>query len=225
ELDRVTEASCMGDGEPGFLETKYQRIPKGSDLQSLLQEAEDLLVAEIPKTIRAAKVQEPVYALLLQFTGVATDLGGFAPPLFLPTEGLRQRLLVEHPKDREYLWAVPEWENDTGAVRLTCNNPTLDEKLHLVFQLTIVQASPTKYGPVRKMFQRVCARLNTLDWMGILETMDDFVVFPFDPHGELDPKVDLKASLPPAKLQLLRDRGHLGQKAAKGGRRRRGRAE
>ena len=51
---------------------------------------------------------------------------------------------------------------------------------------------------------------------GILKTTDDFVVLPFDPHGELDPEVDLKASLPPAKLQLLMDRGHLGRKAAKG---------
>jgi hypothetical protein len=225
ELERVTEASCMGDGELRFLEMKYQRIPKGSDLQSLLQEAEDLLVAEIPKTIRAAKVQESVYGLFLQFTGVDTDPGGYAPPLFLPTEGLRQRLLEEHPKDREYLWAVPEWQEDAGVVTLACKNPTLDEKLHLVFQLTIVRASRTNYGPVRKMFQRVCARLNALDWRAILKTTDDFVVFPFDPHGEFDPEVDLRASLPPAKLQLLMDRGHLWRKAAKGVRRQRGGAE
>jgi len=171
-----------------------------------------MLVAEVPKTIRAAKVRETVYALLLQFTGVDTDPGGFAPPLVLPTEGLRQRLLQEHSKDAAYyLWAVAEWQTDPGAVTIACSNPTLDEKLHLIFQVTIVQPSPSNYGPVRKMFQRVCARLNALDWHGIVQTTDDFVVFPFDPHGEMDQNADLKASVSVDKLRLLMDRGRLGR--------------
>jgi hypothetical protein len=61
------------------------------------------------------------------------------------------------------------------------------------------------------MFQRVCVRLNALDWAGILNTTDDFIVIPFDSHCELDPNVDLKASVPRAKLQLLTDRGYLSQ--------------
>jgi hypothetical protein len=211
ELERVTEQTDLGPGVPPMIELKYQRIPKGMDLKSLLQEAEDLLVAEIPRTIRAAKPKETVYGLLIQFTGVDTDLDGFAPPMFLPPDSLRRRLLAEHPKDPWYLWAVPEWENDPGVVRLNCKNAALDEKLHLIFQLTIVQASPTNYGPVRKMFQRVCARLNALDWKGILKTTDDFVVAPFDPHGEMDLKADLKACVPAEKLRLLVDRGYVGR--------------
>jgi hypothetical protein len=210
ELERMTEEEDWGDGDPPRVEVKYQRVPRGVTLTSLLKEAEDLLVAEIPRTIRAAKVREPVYALLLQFTGVDTDPDGFAPPLFLPTETLRQRLLAEHPKDAAwYLWAVPEWDRDPGVVTLACENAALDEKLHLIFQMTVVQSSPTNYRPVRAMFQRVCARLNARNWKGILRTTDDFIVIPFDPHEELDLKTDLKASVPEEKLQLLRQRGRI----------------
>jgi hypothetical protein len=177
-------------------------------LDTLLRQAEDILAAEIPRAVRAAKVREVVYALLVQFTGVDTDPGGFAPPLFLPTEALRRRLLAEHPRDTTwYPWAVPEWENDPGAVRVTCENPALDEKLHLVFQLTVVPGK--SYGPVRKMFQRVCARLNARSWKGILKTTDDFIGLPFDPHDELDRREDLKACVPAEKLRLLMDRGYI----------------
>jgi hypothetical protein len=207
ELERVTEETDLGDGDPPRPEVKYQRVPKGVTLSLLLQQAEDMLVAEIPKTIRAAKVRETVYVLLLQFTGVDTDPCGFAPPLFLAAEGLRRRLREE--RRNTDLWAVPESEGDPSVVRLACKNPALDEKLRLIFQLTVVQASPTNYGPVRIMFQRVCARLNALDWKGIISTTDDFVVFPFDTHGELDSATDLKACVPVEKLRILMDRGHI----------------
>ncbi|HEY7315557.1 MAG TPA: hypothetical protein VH643_39880 [Gemmataceae bacterium] len=212
ELERVTEERTFADGDRLPIEVKYQRIPKGADLKSLLQEAEDMLVAEIPKTIRAAKARQTVYGLLVQFTGVDTDPDGFAPPLFLPTEDLRRRLLEQHPRDATwYLWAVAEWDNDPDVVALACKNSTLDEKLHLIFQLTITQPSRTNYGPVRKMFQRVCARLNALDWKGVLKTTDDFIVVPFDTHGEMDLSADLKASVPAEKLRLLIDRGRIGR--------------
>jgi hypothetical protein len=212
ELERVTAETDLGDGDPPLVEVKYQRIPKGADLKSLLQQAEDMLVAEIPKAIKAAKVRETVYGLLIQFTGFDTDPTGFAPPMFLGTEGLRERTLARHPKDFAWRhWAVPEWESDPGCVRVACKNAVLDEKLHLIFQLTVVQASPTNYGPVRKMFQRVCARLNTLTWNGILKTTDDFVVIPFDTHGELDMKADMKACVPAEKLKLLMERGLIGR--------------
>jgi hypothetical protein len=208
ELERVTEQTDLGAGEPPWVEVKYQRVPKGMSLDMLLQQAEDLLVAEIPRAVRAAKVREVVYGVLVQFTGVDTDLDGFAPPLFLPSEALRRRLLAEHPRDSTwYPWAVPEWENDPGAVRVTCRNPTLDEKLHLIFQLTVVQGG--SYGPVRTMFQRVCARLNDRSWKGILKTTGDFIVIPFDPHDELDRLVDLRACVPVAKLRLLMERGYI----------------
>jgi hypothetical protein len=210
ELERVTETRDLGDGEP-LVEVHYQRVPKGADLKSLLQEAEDMLVADIPRTVKAAKGRQTVYGLLVQYTGVDTDPGGFAPPLFLPSEGLRERLLREHPKDPNYLWAAAEWESDPGAVRLACQNTGLDEKLHLIFQLTVVQPSPPNYGPVRKMFQRVCARLNALTWKGLLKTTDDFIVVPFDPHGEIDWNADLKACVPVEKLRVLMERGHVGK--------------
>jgi hypothetical protein len=211
ELDRVTAERDVA-GEHLLSEVKYQRVPKGVSLESLLQEAEDMLVAEIPRTIRAAKVKLTVYGLLVQFTGVDTDLDGYAPPLFLPTEKLRRRVLEQCPREAaSYLWAAVEWESDPDVVLLHCKNAALDEKLHLIFQLTITRPARTNYGPVRKMFQRVCARLSALDWQGTLKTTDDFIVVPFDTHGEMDLNADLKASVPAEKLRLLIDRGRLGR--------------
>jgi hypothetical protein len=206
-LQSMTSSRDMGENEPPWVEVKYQRMPKGATLASLLREAEDMLVVEIPRAIRAAKVREPVYAVLVQFTGVDTDMDGFAPPLFMPRESLRRRLAAEHPNDPEYLWMVPEWEQDPEVARVWCKNPALDEKLHFIFQLTITQPSLPKYGPVRKMFQRACARLNALDWKGILKPTDDFIVVPFDTHSEFDANADRKASVPAAKLRLLMERG------------------
>lgn len=203
ELERVTEESGSS------IEVKYQRVPKGSDLKSLLQDAEDMLVVEIPKRIKAARVRDTIYGLFLQYTGVDTDPGGFVPPMFLASEGLRQRVLQEKPSDDLFLWMLPELEMKPGVVALNWKHPKIDEKLHLVFQLTVVQPSPTNYGPVRKMFQRVCSRLNALDWNGVLKTTDDFVVIPFDTHGEMDLKEDFKASIPAEKLQLLMKRGRI----------------
>jgi hypothetical protein len=209
-LERVTATRELDEGRPPWVEVKYQRVAPGADLKSLLRDAEELLVADIPKTLRRAKVRETVYALLVQFTGVDTDMTGYPPPLFLPTEDLRRRVLETRRKDAAwYLWAVPEWESDPGAVRVVCKDPTLEEKLRLIFQLTIVQPSPSQYGPVRKMFQRVCARLNALDWKGILKTTDDFVVFPFDTHGEMDQSTDVKASVPVEKIRVLTQRGRM----------------
>jgi hypothetical protein len=217
ELERVTEQAELGDSDPPRPEVKYQRVPRGVSLNSLLRRAEDLLVAEIPKTIRAARVRQRVYALLLQYTGVDTDPCGYAPPMFLAPEGLRRRLLAEHPGDPAWaLWAVPEWESDPAVVRVTCEDAALDETLRLIFQLTVVRASPTNYGPVRKMFQRVCARLNAFDWKGTLKTTDDFVAVPFDTHGEMDTKADLKACVPAERLCLLMDRGFVGRMRFKG---------
>jgi hypothetical protein len=211
ELERVTADRDVA-GKHLLSEVKYQCVPKGVSLESLLEEAEDMLVAEIPRTIRAAKVKQTVYGLLIQFTGVDTDPDGYAPPLFLPTEALRRRVLEQRPREAaSYLWAAVEWEGDPDVVSLHCNNTALDEKLHLIFQLTITQPSRTNYGPVRKMFQRVCARLNALDWQGTLKPTDDFIVVPFDTHGEFDLNADLKASVPAERLRLLIERGRLGR--------------
>jgi hypothetical protein len=210
ELERVTEESYLDEGEPPSVEVKYKRIPKGADLKSLLRDAEEMLVAELPKEICQAKVRKTVCGLFLQFSGVDTDLTGFAPPMFLATPDVRERLFVKHGGDAALLfWGVVEWQEDPEVIKIDCHDSALDEKLRLIFQLTVVQASPTNYEPVRKMFQRVCARLNALSWKGILQTTDDFVVAPFDPHGEMDSNADLKASVPAEKLRLSIDRGYM----------------
>jgi hypothetical protein len=206
ELERVTEVDHFSDDHPPTSEVRYQRVPKGVSLTSLLKVAEEVLVSEIPKMVREAKVREPVYALILQYTGTDTDTCFYFPPLFLPTEKLRRRVLPEDGNDGSYiLWAVPEWETGTDHVALTGKADAFEKRFQLVFQLK------KQYSPIRKMFQRVCARLNEFDWKGVLKTTDDFIVIPYDPHMELDLKVDLKACVPVNKLNLLMTRKYIGR--------------
>lgn len=207
-LEKVTEQTFLGaDKTPVTSGVKYQRLPKGVSLKSLLDDVEELLIFEIPKTIREAKIKETVYCLLLQFSGVDTDPCGFSPPMILALDATRKNLLAQHANGANYdAWAINELRNIPGTIELSCSDCELDEKLKLIFQLTIQSASNTSYTPVRKMFQRVCLRLNALNWKGILRTTDDFVAFPCDNHGELDPSQDVKASVPKDKIQLLLDR-------------------
>lgn len=100
-------------------------------------------------------------------------------------------------------------ELDTGtAVKVSVENAELDQKLKLIFQLTI-QTPNSNYGPVRKMFQRVCAHLNAIDWSPILKTTDDFVVLPVDDHGEMELLKDVVACIPHATIQKLVERRFL----------------
>lgn len=43
----------------------------------------------------------------------------------------------------------------------------------------------------------------------ILKATDDFIAIPFDPHGEMELKSDLKACVPPKRLKMLADSGHV----------------
>jgi hypothetical protein len=210
-LARVTEAQYSDrDKEPWSRQTKYQRLPAGVTLETLLNEAEEALVAEIPRAVRAAKLRGTFCSLLVHYTGLDTDPGGFAPPLILVPETTRRRLFTEKSKPNALynLWSIAELESFPDAVKVAIDNPALDEKLNLIFQLTI-QGRRSNYAPVRRMFQRVCRRLNERDWKGILKTTDDFVVIPAEPHGEFDVTEDVKASVPPERIRLLMNRGYI----------------
>jgi hypothetical protein len=209
-LERVTEAEYLGrEKEPWSQTTKYQRLPEGVTLETLLHDAEEALVAEVLRTVRAAKVRETVYCMLLHFSGVDTDPCGFVPPLILVPETTRRRILAEKEKSEAtyYLWGIAELVSLAEAIKLSCKAPALDETLNLIFQLTITPRG-SNYEPVRQMFQRVCRRLNALDWKGALKTTDDFVIFPAEPHGEFNLEEDVKASVPAERIRLLMDRGY-----------------
>ena len=195
------------DPEPAFTTTKYLRLPEGVTLKTLLADAEEILVREIPPAIQKLKLSQPVYAMLLKFTGVDTDVTGYPPPLLLPTAALREKIFQDKtPAEALYFcWSIADLVGFDGVSSTACEHTELDEKLQTIFQLTINKSS-SSYAQVRKMYQRVCARLNALDWSQIMPTTDDFIIFPADDHGEMDPKKDLLASVPHDKLTLLMER-------------------
>ena len=207
-LQRATEKYYRGtDPEPAFTTTKYLRLPEGVTLKTLLADAEEILVREIPPAIQKLKLSQPVYALLLKFTGVDTDVTGYPPPLLLPTAAVREKIFQDKtPAEALYFcWSIADLVGFDGVSSTACEHTELDEKLQTIFQLTINKSS-SSYAQVRKMYQRVCARLNALDWSHIMPTTDDFIIFPTDDHGEMDPKKDLLASVPHDKLTLLMER-------------------
>jgi hypothetical protein len=65
---------------------------------------------------------------------------------------------------------------------------------------------------LRRTIRRVCRQLNQFDWTTVRSVTDDFVVFPADgSHTFYDDYGDLVASVPPERIELLRQRGYLGR--------------
>lgn len=195
-LNQAIEMTYVSSGDLLWSIIKYQRLRGGVTLQTLLADVEEILVREIPVAVQKRNVCEPVYAMILGCTGVDTDVTGYPPPLTLPTVAYRNR---NHPSD---VFALCEMQNRDGVYEVACQHTELEEKLQIIFLLTI--GGPNHdYSPVREMFQRVCARLNTMNWSEILPATDDFVVFLGDDHGEMSLNESLLACVPREKFDRL----------------------
>ncbi len=187
-----------------------QSSPSESDqLTELLNDVEEFLVENIPVAVKNEKFTDPVYGLILIYTGVDSDITGYPPPLLLPTVKYRDQIESgEPPGDWGWgymLWSSCEMSGRTGIYDAYCDAPDLRKKLELIFDLTI--GTDVGYEPVRNMFQRVVRRLNQVDWSTILNVSDDFIVVASDNHGEFTE--NLEEYITPEKIRLLKERGRL----------------
>src|SRR5690242_15167497 len=82
-----------------------------------LKQLEELLVKFVPEAVKNARIDAPVYSLMVEYFG--TDCFPPTPSLLLPTEGLRKSIVdsrgVEAP---HYLWYVGELDAIDGVLRV-----------------------------------------------------------------------------------------------------------
>lgn len=205
-LTRLSSILYDKTGEEVTREIHYQKMPPGMTMKSLLVEAEPRLVEAITNAVRSVRPMAEMYCLIVQYTGVDTDTAGFAPPLYLVPESTRRAILnrpnVKNPQ--EDLWTLGELEAKEGTVGVRINDDKLDELMNWTFKFTWTKSG--SYTPVRKLFQTVCEKLNQIDWSGLLNATDDFIVFPAEPHGEFEVKSDIR-KCNPDRFKLLKSRG------------------
>lgn len=210
DLDRVVEQS---DRRRKHLRDNLLFIrPRGETLDATLQELEELLVAQIPESIRALSLDDPLYCVAIVYCGE-----DFCWPseMCLGTETLRKKLLNGKASQNRWLTLIPgEWPEPKLEPRLWV--PSADAKAQELqlraFQLLDapnVWLEGEALRPARELLQRVAARLMRIDWSPIAPITDDFVVFMIDDTAEFGSDEDMRASVPPEKLTLLRERGYL----------------
>jgi hypothetical protein len=180
---------------------------------ALLRQLEETLVTSIPPRVKAVRLREPVYCLRIWFYG--TDaVGGRTPSLTLKTDSLRQKVLKDKGKRApHYLWCADECEDGDGVIHATITDAAVSRLCRDWYhQLPGSSLSDdSSLVPLRETIQRVAAALNRLDWQPYAPVTDDFVVIPADgSHSFCDDYAEMIASVPPARLDLLRSRSFLG---------------
>lgn len=180
-------------------------------IDGVLLKIEALLVSNIPKAIKAAKLREPVYCLRIWYNGTDSDETA-VPWLMLVKESTRKSFKLEHGNEAPYyIWAADEATNADQSFNIQIDNDELVKQYGLWHDHLCDVDDDEELQPFREMTQRVAAKLNTLDWATIVPATDDFVVFPADgSHTFCDDLGDLHASVPEKRLNLLRSRNLLG---------------
>jgi len=184
--------------------------------KKLLSEIESLLVTHIPVRVKAAKIKEPVYSLRVWFHGSDTYGPDRTPGLMLPKESWRVKVLAEKGAEAPpFLWCADELDGDGMSLgaRIT------DRKIKSACRQWYAQRySDPNDGmeevealePFRKAMQRVCRKLNKIQWQALATVTDDFVVFPADwSHSFMDDYGEMLASIPKAKLDRLNEQNLL----------------
>ena len=173
--------------------------------ESILKQIETLLITEVPLSVKAARVKEPMYCLRIWYNG--TDSSSDAAPYgMLIKESARKAHIAKeywHPGD---LWMADEWTYPEKSKDIHVANPQLGQLYQTWYQCLC--ANEAERLPLfRQMTQRVSRKLNLINWQSLLPVTDDFVVFPADgSHNYMDDVGDLLASISPAQEKLLRSR-------------------
>jgi hypothetical protein len=178
------------------------RIPR-----SVLAQLEDLLVSEIPRAVKAAKIAEPVYCLRIWYNG--TDSPSDAVPwLMLVKESTRQQLFTERGAGAiETIWLADELTLPGQAFNVHLSEKRLENLYAKWYQYLCDVEDDEELQPFREMVQRVARKLNALRWQELALVTDDFVVFPADgSHTFWDDFGDMMAGISPEQLATLRSR-------------------
>jgi hypothetical protein len=208
-LERAVRQSATGGRKPRE-EVVFARPKKGLSLKGAFQAVENFLVEHIPLAVKEHKPNAPLYAILLTYCGEDIT-SGWPQRIYLMPEVHREGVQKDHPDEVLYrTWFTNELD-DAGFDINPCDSAAsgeLETRVQQALQLAEQKAN-FNYDELRKVLCRVAMRLNALDWPAICPVSENFVVTAVDDHGENDPLVDWKASMPAAKLRRLQTLGIL----------------
>ena len=101
--------------------------PNSDELSTLLMEVEEFFVENIPMAVKQEILVEPIYGIILIYSGTDTDVTGYPPILLLPTVAYRDRVhSTMRPGDWNYmLWTSCEISGQPGVHSAVCDDPKL----------------------------------------------------------------------------------------------------
>jgi hypothetical protein len=175
----------------GEVEVTFERLPAGVTLDALLREIEDELVEKIALVAPAFGAHGPVCALALGYCHGESSL---PPNLVACPDAVRKRLLEENDDDFWYRWQAAEWMSAAEVPQLVhYGGPDFNARCEQVDRQVRLGGDERVTG---RLLQAVALRLNEMDWRSRLDVTGDFLVYPWEIHGE-SLEEDLAASAPP----------------------------
>jgi hypothetical protein len=178
--------------EDGPVEIKFERPPKGVTPEALLRELEDELVERIPAAAAGIGRGEPISALALGYCDGERSL---PPQLVACPKPVRERLVDGSDDDFWYRWHAAEWMSAADVPELTAyGGADFNARCEHVDRQIRLSGDERAAG---RLLRAVARRLNALDWSDLLDVTPDFVVYPWEVHGE-SLEEDLAASEPAA---------------------------
>ena len=193
----------FSEGNRTSKEILYKRPRKGESVNELVEIIRGKLVRQIPETLRAARIADRVYCLILPYT--KEDAPVLPPEIALGLDRQRKAWVKEKGKDAKgYVWNAAEFER-SGDTALTLDDAELIAACDLFNQQIALNG---KWNLTRKLLNEVARELMQMNWKGTLAVTDDFIVFALD-YEETDFRANLKASVSPVRLAMLKAKGLL----------------
>lgn len=208
KLDRVSSRTTI-DGVVWPPELLFIR-PRGENLSATLQGLEELLIDQIPDSIRLRPPREPVYCIAIVYCG---EDFYWPRSMCVGTESLRQRLFTEEDPQWRHKALIPgEWGEPKLELPLwlpTAHDRAVELQLRAV-QLMYAPAISVEGAAqqARELLQRVAAKLAKINWTPIMPVTDDFIAYVIDDTGEFDSREDIRASVSAAQIATLREQGY-----------------
>ncbi len=180
--------------------------------ETVFAQLEQRLMDVIPPSVGACNMDEAAYCLRVFYDSLDTPEETYATRLRLVAASLREQAVTTRGKQApDGIWLADNTDLDEQHRNIFLrHDPETRRLCGEIFRLLTKDEDAT-LQELRRTIQRVCRRLNQLDWTSIRAVTDDFVVFPADgAHTFYDDYGDLLASVPAERIELLRERGYLG---------------
>jgi hypothetical protein len=177
-----------------------QPMPKGMTVKSLTEVIRRRLLEVIPKTVKAARIKEPVYCVALAYDGEGNDVLG--PYLGIGLESERKKWLRKHGEDAwQFVWNPAEFNHyEKRHTQLGEDDKELTEASEWLNNALEDRGSK---APAVKLLVEVAAELEKLNWSGLIKTTPDFVVYAVD-FELCELRKNLRKIVAPQKLSKLK---------------------